>query len=88
MDVLKDVLNAKRVDAKQRTLCTSLVQNLAVTSSLYDGYSVLLLVFADAAADFHAFGKQVNEVVVYFVNFLTQLFESVGVSSCVAEDES
>lgn len=51
MNVLENALDAVSADAEQRTLRTSLVENLAVTACLYDCHTHFLLVFTDVAEE-------------------------------------
>ena len=86
--VLEDVLYALATDAQQRTLCTSLVEYLAIAACLHDCESFLFLVFANVTAYLHAFGKQFDEFVVQLVNLVSEVFQLVVMFCLVAEDEA
>ena len=88
MYVLEDVLYALATDAKQRALCTSLVEYLAIAACLHDCEPFLFLVFANVTAYLHASGKQFDECVVQFVYLVSEVFQFVGMFCLVAEDEA
>ena len=73
MDGLVDDLDELGIHATEHALGSALVEDLVVAVGLQHGHVVLFLVLSNLAAYTHALGEDVHDVVVYFVNLLTQL---------------
>ena len=87
MDALEDLGDELGPHATERTLDTTLGEDLVVARGLEDGHVVLLLVVAYLAAYAHTLGEDVHDLVVELVNLLTQADESLGGGVLVADDE-
>ena len=87
MHAFEDFLHKLAVHAAKRALSAALVENLTIPYGLQHGHVVLLLVLSDFAAYAHTLGKQVHQLVVEFVNLLTQFVDTLSGDFLVADDE-
>ena len=65
-------LDALWIYAKERSLSSSLVENLAVACCLQDSHSVFFLIQSYFTADAHAFAEYFDEAVVNFIDLLAE----------------
>ena len=74
-----------RIHTAERTLRTTLVQNLVVSVGLQHGHVVLLLVLTNLTANSHALSQQVHQLVVKLVNLFTQLCYTLSSGLLIAD---
>ena len=87
MDVLKDAGDELGIHACERSLSTTLVQNLVVAVGLQDRHIVCLLILTNLTTYLHATGQHIHDLIVEFVNLLTQLCNAFCRGVLVADNE-
>ena len=87
VDALEDMSHELRPHTAEGTLGTTLAENLVVARSLKNSHVVLTLVLANLAAHAHTLSQQFHELVVEFVDLLTQLVDALGCGVLVANDK-
>ena len=87
MDSLKDRLNAFAAYAAKYALGTPLVENLAVSVGLDDGYVVFFLESGNLATDAHTLRKQLDKLVVHLVNLTAKSLQALCRIGCTSDDE-
>ena len=87
VDFLEYLGNEVTVHTAECTLCPALFENLCVAGSLKDCHVVLLLVLTDFTAYAHTLGEKIHELVVDFVNLMTELGDALCGSGLTAHYE-
>ena len=87
VDFLEYLGNEVTVHTAECTLCTALLEYLVVAGSLKDCHVVLLLVLTDFTAYSHTLGEKIHELVVDFVNLMTELGDALCGSGLTAHYE-
>ena len=87
VDFLEHLGNKVTIHTAEGTLCTTLFEYLGVAGGLKDSHVVLLLILTDLATYAHAPGEKIHELVVEFVNLMTQLGDALGGSGLAAHYE-
>ena len=87
VDFLEYLGNEVTVHTAECTLCTALLEYLVVAGSLKDSHVVLLLILTDFTAYSHTLGEKIHELVVDFVNLMTELGDALCGSGLTAHYE-
>ena len=87
VDCLEDGPYEVGAHAAELALCAALLQDFVVASRLEDGHGVFLLEGSDFAADAHALGENLDDVVVALVDLRTQLVEVLGGLFLLADNQ-